>query len=89
MTQRTRRASQRLPPIGEGQGSNDAPRQRAALDAAAVILELDMAALVRRAGDGLRQHRDDERARRSWWRRLAGRLARGGIGPQRRSAHRT
>ena len=89
MTHRTRRASQGLPPIGKGHGSDDVLRQHAALDAAAVVLELDMAALVRQAGDGLRQHRDDERAWRSWRRRLIGWLARGGIAPEHRSPHRT
>jgi hypothetical protein len=51
-----------------------APRQRRALDAAGLILELEMAALVRRAGDSLRQdrHDADRRERRSWWRRLFG-----------------
>lgn len=60
MTRRTRAAS--------------APRQRAPLDAATLILELDMAALVGQAGDSLRQHRDDadQRDQRSWWRRLVG-----------------
>jgi hypothetical protein len=56
-----------------GARSNTAPRQPAALNAATLILELDMAALVRRAGDGLRQHPDDaDRRERSWWRRLLG-----------------
>jgi hypothetical protein len=44
------------------------------LDAATLILELDMAALIGQAGDSLRQHRDDadQRDQRSWWRRLVG-----------------
>jgi hypothetical protein len=44
------------------------------LEATSLILELDMATLVRRAGDSLRQHRDDavRRDKRSWWRRLLG-----------------
>jgi hypothetical protein len=47
-------------------------RQHPALDPTGLILELDMAALVRHAGDSLRQHRDDATrlARRPWWRRL-------------------
>ena len=50
-----------------------APRRRTPLDPASLILELDMAALVRRAGNSLRQHRDDAGGRkRSWWRRLLG-----------------
>jgi hypothetical protein len=44
-------------------------RQRVALDPATLILELEMAALVRQAGDSLRQ-RSDQREQRSWWRRL-------------------
>jgi hypothetical protein len=40
------------------------------LDAAALVLELDMAALIARAGDSLRQHRGDRDGVRSWWRRL-------------------
>jgi hypothetical protein len=57
-----------------GARGNAAPRRRAPLDPASLILELDMAALVRRAGDSLRQHRDDAdgRERPSWWRRLMG-----------------
>jgi hypothetical protein len=53
---------------------NDARRRHRPLDAATLILQLDMAALIRQAGDSLRQHPDDadERARRSWWRRLFG-----------------
>lgn len=49
-------------------------RQRAALDPTGLILELDMATLVRRAGDSLRQHPPDadRRGRPSWWRRLLG-----------------
>jgi hypothetical protein len=49
-------------------------RQRAALDPTGLILELDMAALVRRAGEGLRQHPPDanRRGRPSWWQRLLG-----------------
>jgi hypothetical protein len=49
-----------------------ARRQRVALDPATLILELEMAALVRQAGDSLRQHSDDagRREQRSWWRRL-------------------
>jgi len=44
------------------------------LDAAGLILELEMAALVRRAGDSLRQDREraGRREQRSWWRRLFG-----------------
>jgi hypothetical protein len=56
-----------------GVRGNTAPRRRAALDPTSLILELDMAALVRRAGDSLRQNRDDAgRRKRSWWRRLFG-----------------
>jgi hypothetical protein len=53
-----------------------APRRRTPLDPASLILELDMAALVRRAGNSLRQHRDRDDAggrKRSWWQRLLGR----------------
>ena len=57
-----------------GTRGDAAPRRRAALDPASLILELDMAALVRRAGDSLRKHRDgDGRRKRSWWQRLFGR----------------
>ena len=48
---------------------SDAPatmsRSDRALDAAALVLEVEIAALIRQAGDTLRQ-------RRSWWRRLVG-----------------
>jgi len=54
-----------------GARGDAAPRPPAPLDPATLILELDMAALVRRAGDSLRQHRDDAgRRERPWWRRL-------------------
>jgi len=63
------------PPRGRAVGGRravgGAPRQRRALDAAGLILELEMAALVRRAGDSLR-HDAGRRGRRSWWRRLFG-----------------
>lgn len=64
MTRRTRAAS--------------APRQRMPLDAATLILELDMAALIGQAGDSLRQHRDgaDRHEQPSWWRRLFGKSTR-------------
>jgi hypothetical protein len=51
----------------------DVPRQGAPLDAASLILHLEMAELIRQAGDSLRQHRDDDRRGwRSWWRRFIG-----------------
>jgi len=51
----------------------DVPRQGAPLDAAGLILHLEMAELIRQAGDSLRQHRDDDRRGwRSWWRRFIG-----------------
>ena len=64
MTRRTRAAS--------------APRQRTPLDAASLLLELDMAALIGQAGDSLRQHRDgaERREPQSWWRRLFGKSTR-------------
>jgi len=51
-------------------------RKPVELDAATLILELDMAALIGAAGDSLRQHRDvaDRREPRSWWRRLLGKV---------------
>jgi hypothetical protein len=60
--------------VAERHAGSDAPRPQGALDAAALILHLDMAALVAQAGDSLRQHRDDaaQRGPRSWWRRLLG-----------------
>jgi hypothetical protein len=49
------------------------PRQGAPLDAAGLILHLEMAELIRQAGDSLRQGRDDDRRGwRSWWRRFIG-----------------
>jgi hypothetical protein len=67
-------ASARGRAVGGRRAVGAAPRQRRALDAAGLILELEMAALVRRAGDSLRQdrHDADRRERRSWWRRLFG-----------------
>jgi hypothetical protein len=55
-----------------------APGQRAPLDAATLILELDIAALIGQAGDSLRQHRDgaDRHEQPSWWRRLSSARAR-------------
>jgi hypothetical protein len=51
----------------------DVPRQAAPLDAAGLILHLEMAELIRQAGDSLRQHRgEDRRGWRSWWRRFLG-----------------
>jgi hypothetical protein len=65
----TRRAA---PRVRAAPGRRAAPRRRAALDAAGLILELEMAALVRRAGESLRQDPDDADQPRSWWRRLFG-----------------
>jgi hypothetical protein len=72
LTPRTRAAGPRRRPA-DGRRFGVPPRRRA-LDAAGLILELDMAALVRRAADSLRHDRDkaDRRDRRSWWRRLFG-----------------
>jgi hypothetical protein len=51
----------------------DVPRQPAPLDAASLILHLEMADLIRQAGDSLRQHKgDNRRGWRAWWRRLLG-----------------
>ena len=47
-------------------------RAKAPLDAAGLLLELDMAALIRDAEGSLRQHRDEQRGPRAWWRRLFG-----------------
>jgi hypothetical protein len=49
------------------------PRVRSKpLDAAGLLLELDMAALIRDAGGSLRQRRDEPRGLRGWWRRVVG-----------------
>jgi hypothetical protein len=45
-------------------------RRSRPLDAAALILELDLARLIGQAGDSLRRSRDQRQARRPWWRRL-------------------
>jgi len=51
----------------------DVPRQPAPLDAAGLILHLEMAELIRQAGDSLRQNSDENRRGwRSWWRRFIG-----------------
>jgi hypothetical protein len=47
------------------------PRGKPPLDAAGLLLELDMAALIRESEASLRQDRD-EGGRRGWWRRLFG-----------------
>src|SRR5689334_17681483 len=47
-------------------------RAKPPLDAAGLLLELDMAALIREAEASLRQHRDEPRGLRGWWRRLFG-----------------
>jgi hypothetical protein len=69
----TRRAP-RFSPLAERHAGNDARRRHGPLDAATLILQLDMAALIRQAGDSLRQHQDDSNQRepRAWWRRLLG-----------------
>src|ERR1700704_1567437 len=58
-------------------------RQRPPLDAAGLILELDMVALVRQAENSLRQHAGDadQRERRPWWRRLLGKKRAGAKRP--------
>jgi hypothetical protein len=78
MTRRKRRASPRVAPVAEWHAGND----NGELDPAAVILYLEMAALIRQAGDSLRQHSDDadQRKERSWWRRLLGKKHSGEIG---------
>jgi hypothetical protein len=50
------------------------PRSKPPLDAAGLLLELDMAALVKESEASLRQDRDDggRRGVRRWWRRLFG-----------------
>jgi hypothetical protein len=48
------------------------PAPRAALDPAGLILELEMAALIKRAASTLRRHPDGRP--RSFWRRLLGKL---------------
>jgi hypothetical protein len=68
---RTTHPTHRSPQRGAPSAGGKARRRRAPLDAATLILELEMAALVRRAGDSLRQHPVD-REQRSWWRRLLG-----------------
>jgi len=45
-------------------------RRSRPLDAAALILELDLARLIGQAGDRLRRSADHRQARRTWWRRL-------------------
>jgi uncharacterized protein HemY len=59
-------------------------RQRPPLDAAGLILELDMVALVRQAENSLRQHAGDadQRERRPWWRRLLGKKRQAQSGPR-------
>jgi hypothetical protein len=73
-TPRTRAAGPERQAAAGRRAGSAAPRRRRALDAAGLILELEMAALVRRAGDSLRQDPDDadRHERRSWWRRLFG-----------------
>ena len=66
-------ASPRFRSIAERHVGN-APRQ-GALDPAGLILELEMAALIKQARDSLRQQPDREQ--RSWWRRFVS--AAGGI----------
>jgi hypothetical protein len=49
-------------------------RGKAPLDAAGLLLELDMAALIRESESSLRQDRHDDSPRglRGWWQRLFG-----------------
>src|SRR5262245_50415237 len=64
------RQSARHASAGARPGSAKAP-----LDAAGLLLELDMAALIRDAEGSLRQHRDERRGLGGWWRRLFDRSA--------------
>jgi hypothetical protein len=47
-------------------------RGKAPLDAAGLLLELDMAALIRESESSLRQHDDSRRGLRGWWQRFFG-----------------
>ena len=66
------------PAVAELSAGSDLLRRHAGSDAAALDAEIE--ALIRRAGDLLRQQLDevrrardaDQRERRPWWRRLAG-----------------
>jgi hypothetical protein len=61
-------------PLRSGAVVKERPRGKAPLDAAGLLLELDMAALIRESEASLRQDRDDSSRRglRGWWRRLFG-----------------
>jgi hypothetical protein len=47
-------------------------RTQRPLDAAGLILELEMAALIRDAGPTLRRSGEERRGVHAWWRRLFG-----------------
>jgi hypothetical protein len=74
MTRRASPASLRDPLVAEPRAGSGAARKPVELDAATLILELDLAALIGEAGDSLRQHSNgaDQREPRSWWQRLVG-----------------
>ena len=56
-------------PSGSSPVAKRRSRGKAPLDAAGLLLELDMRALIKESEASLRQHRD-ERGARGWWRRL-------------------
>jgi hypothetical protein len=74
MTRRAHPASLRDPLVAERRAGSGAARKPVELDAATLILELDLAALIGEAGDSLRQHSKgaDQREPLSWWQRLVG-----------------
>jgi hypothetical protein len=66
---RTRRGAPHQARTAARRTGRNRARRLEPLDAASLIMELEMATLIGQAGDSLRQQRD-RRARRPWWRRL-------------------
>jgi hypothetical protein len=71
-------AQRKTRPVRQSSRSAAVAKQRrsgkAPLDAAGLLLEIDMATLIRESEASLRQDRDDRgrRGPRGWWRRLFG-----------------
>lgn len=68
---RVRRGAPHEARIAARRSGRNRARRLEPLDAASLIMELEMASLIGQAGDSLRQQRaGDRQARRGWWRRL-------------------
>ena len=67
---RTRRGAPHQARAATRRVGRNRARRLQPLDAASLIMELEMATLIGQAGDSLRQRRHDADRPRSWWRRV-------------------